>query len=82
MFEDRHIGRFELNASEINSHPAAIHVIMCDLIVLHADSDLVSGQIRYTAICSAFDEWGEGESIPIYDVEYDPETETVNWIKQ
>lgn len=82
MIKDRHIGNFEVSAEVINDHPDVLRTIMGTLIVLRAENDFATATVQYTAICAGFEEVAEGEVIPTYDVEYDPDTEEVSWAKQ
>lgn len=82
MLKSRRLGNFAFDLETINEHPDVVKGIMGSLIVLHADNSFAKAQVNYTAICDEFDEVKNGEVTPDYEVEYDPETEEVTWIRQ
>lgn len=81
-FSSTRIGRFEIDAETIDNHPDVLKKIMGTVIVIHAEFRVEKKAIEYYAIGEEFDELEEGAEAVAYDVEYDPETETVSWAKQ
>ncbi len=76
------IGRFEIDADTIDNYPDVLKKIMGTVIVIHAEFRVEKKAIEYYAIGEEFDELEEGAEAVPYDVEYDPDTETVSWSKQ
>ena len=62
------MGVFSIRSETILRHPDTARAILKDLIVVKAESTIMSDEVEYTAIGDCFDEVQTGEMAPYYRV--------------
>ena len=66
---------------DINKNPFDYKNIFADLIVLHAERNMMRTKVKYYAACDQFDEIEEGFIIPEYAAIFKPGNYKPTWVK-